>query len=298
MNTYTCSCVDGYNGVNCQNVADECDNNPCLNGGTFTEGGHDTYNCSCVDGYNGVNCQNDVDDCESKPCLNGGTCTDGGVNTYTCSCAGGYNGVNCQNVVHDCSDVLNNGHNTSGIYGIYLVKARKSIKVYCDMETDGGGWLVFQRRQDGSVDFNRDWASYKEGFGNVSGEFWLGNDNLHELTSQAKYMLRIDLEQKNVSKYVVYSNFAIASESEKYRLSTGEYSGTAGDTLACHGGIAFSIKDRYDDKNYAKQLKGAWWYGNCFHSNLNGMYGTSLRWYEKQFHKYYFPQKVAMKLRR
>ena len=48
--------------------------------------------------------------------------------------------------VHDCSDVLNNGHNTSGVYGIYLVKARKSIKVYCDMETDGGGgWLVRAR---------------------------------------------------------------------------------------------------------------------------------------------------------
>ncbi|KAI0224471.1 hypothetical protein LSAT2_024539 [Lamellibrachia satsuma] len=97
VNTYTCSCAGGYNGVNCQIDVDECDSKPCLNGGTCTDGGVNTYTCSCAGGYSGVNCQNDVDECESKPCLNGGTCTDGGVNTYTCSCAGGYSGVNCQN---------------------------------------------------------------------------------------------------------------------------------------------------------------------------------------------------------
>lgn len=45
---------------------------------------------------------------------------------------------------------------------------------------------VFQRRSDGSVDFYRDWESYRRGFGSLLGEFWLGNENLHALTSQGR----------------------------------------------------------------------------------------------------------------
>ena len=102
----------------------------------------------------------------------------------------------------------------------------KPIPVLCDITTDGGGWTVFQRRLDGTVDFFRDWKAYKEGFGSLSGEFWLGNDNLHRLTNANDVMLRVDLEdfEGNIT-YAEYKTFKVADEADKYRLTLGEYNG-------------------------------------------------------------------------
>ena len=111
----------------------------------------------------------------------------------------------------------------------------KPIRVLCDMTTDGGGWTVFQRRLDGSVDFFRDWKSYKEGFGSLSGEFWLGNDNLHRLTAADDVMLGVELEDFDGSiKYAEYTTFKIADEVDKYRLLVEGYKGTAGDSMKPH----------------------------------------------------------------
>ena len=100
------------------------------------------------------------------------------------------------------------------------------------MDTDGGGWTVFQRRLDGSVDFYLGWESYKRGFGNLNREFWLGNDNLHRLTAAEDVKLRVDLEDFDGNiKYAEYTTFKVASEAHKYRLLIGGYSGTAGDAM-------------------------------------------------------------------
>ncbi|KAK2171728.1 hypothetical protein NP493_1034g00010 [Ridgeia piscesae] len=134
----------------------------------------------------------------------------------------------------DCYDLLMDGHNVSGVYEVYLAKARKFVRVFCDMDSNDGGWLVIQRRQDGSVNFYRDWVSYKKGFGDVSGEFWLGNDYLNDITSQGQYLLRIDMEDfTDESRYAVYSIFAVGAEIEKYKLTLGTYSGTAGNYSLC-----------------------------------------------------------------
>ncbi|XP_035689774.1 angiopoietin-2-like [Branchiostoma floridae] len=90
----------------------------------------------------------------------------------------------------DCADLYEEGSTTSGVYCITLQNSTR-VGVYCDMDTDGGGWTVIQRRIDGTVPFNRPWADYKRGFGNKSGEHWLGNDNIHLLTNQRAYRLRI-----------------------------------------------------------------------------------------------------------
>ena len=68
------------------------------------------------------------------------------------------------------------------------------------METDGGGWTVFQRRQDGSVDFYRNWTDYEDGFGNLTGEFWLGLGKINCLTKEQSNTLRVDLGDFDVTQ--------------------------------------------------------------------------------------------------
>lgn len=152
------------------------------------------------------------------------------------------------------------------------------ISVFCDQTTAGGGWLVFQKRLDGSVDFYRNWTEYKRGFGALTGEFWLGLDKIHRLTTIGSYKLRVDLEDfaGNVT-YAEYDLFEVGSELEKYQLSVRSYSGTAGDWLTYHNGGKFSTKDQDNDLssvNCAAEMvtRGAWWYRDCKHSNLNGVY--------------------------
>jgi hypothetical protein len=154
------------------------------------------------------------------------------------------------------------------------------------MTTDGGGWTVFQKRFNGSVDFYRGWQDYKTGFGNMNGEFWLGNDKIHRLTKRKITVLRVDMEDWNgTTGYAMYSSFVIANESDSYFLDVNGYSGTAGDSLTIskltssfiHNGMKFSTFDKDNDhmKNdgsCAITCEGAWWYNNCYDSHLNGKY--------------------------
>ncbi|XP_060055323.1 ficolin-1-like [Erinaceus europaeus] len=182
----------------------------------------------------------------------------------------------CPPVTWSCQELLSRGHTLSGWHTIYLPDCRP-LAVLCDMNTDGGGWTVFQRRVDGSMDFYRDWASYKKGFGSQLGEFWLGNDNIHALTAQGNIELRVDLvDFEDNHKFAHYKVFKMGSEAEKYKLVLGSFvGGTAGDSLTFHKDKPFSTKDRDNDHsstNCAQLYKGAWWYGDCHVSNLNGRY--------------------------
>ena len=152
------------------------------------------------------------------------------------------------------------------------------------METDGGGWTVFQRRQDGSVDFYRYWTDYENGFGNLTGEFWLGLSKIHRLTKEGLNTLRVEIgDFDNNSYYAQYSTFSIGDASTQYRLSVSGYNstGTAGDSLLYHNGSSFSTRDNANDnKNCASVFAtGGWWFSHlghdlsyCFSSHLNGRY--------------------------
>ncbi|KAI0215823.1 hypothetical protein LSAT2_032114 [Lamellibrachia satsuma] len=144
--------------------------------------------------------------------------------TQNASCS-----TSCQRAAQDCTDLLQEGNTRSGVYYIHVPGTETATPVYCDMETDGGGWLVFQRRRDASIDFYRDWNAYKRGFGDFSNNFWLGNEYIHALTSNRQYELRVDLEDfEDESRYAAYSTFAVSSEADKYKFILGTYNGTAG----------------------------------------------------------------------
>ncbi|XP_054853791.1 ficolin-2-like [Eublepharis macularius] len=186
------------------------------------------------------------------------------------------NVLHCKKGAKNCKELLAKGVILSGWYTIYP-RDCVPLTVLCDMDTEGGGWIVFQRRSDGSVDFYRDWNAYKRGFGSQLTEFWLGNDNIHLLTSLGENELRIDLTDfDNTHTVAKYHSFNISGEVDQYRLAVGAFlEGTAGDSLTYHNSMPFSTKDRQQDPGNSKcavTYKGAWWYNSCHHSNLNGMY--------------------------
>uniref|UniRef100_A0A1X7U4B1 Fibrinogen C-terminal domain-containing protein n=1 Tax=Amphimedon queenslandica TaxID=400682 RepID=A0A1X7U4B1_AMPQE len=199
---------------------------------------------------------------------------------------------NSTQVPRDCKDWYNNGSTTSGVYTVNP-DGGTPFEVYCDMETDGGGWTVFQRRQDGSVDFYRNWTDYENGFGDLTGEFWLGLSKIHRLTKEGSNTLRVDLgDFGGNTAYANYSTFNVSDGSTEYRLhiAFGGYSGTAGESLYRHNGRRFSTYDNDNDDNVdncAQAYTGAWWYFfiGCYDSNLNGRYfntstnnGGGIRW--------------------
>ncbi|XP_072584756.1 tenascin-X isoform X4 [Vulpes vulpes] len=180
----------------------------------------------------------------------------------------------------DCGEEMQNGAGTSRTTTIFLNGNReRPLHVFCDMETDGGGWLVFQRRMDGQTDFWRDWEDYAHGFGNISGEFWLGNEALHSLTEAGDYSMRVDLRAGDEAVFAQYDSFRVDSAAEYYRLHLDGYHGTAGDSMSYHSGSVFSARDR-DPNNLliscAVSYRGAWWYRNCHYANLNGLYGSTV----------------------
>ncbi|XP_045570618.1 tenascin-N isoform X2 [Salmo salar] len=180
----------------------------------------------------------------------------------------------------DCTQIKTNGNMASGIYTIYINSDRtKPMEVYCDMDTDGGGWVVLQRRNNGQMDFMKRWRQYMAGFGNMTDEFWLGLDNIYELTNTpTQYELRVDLGVGSEKAYAVYDNFKIAPAKQKFKLTIGKYRGTAGDAMNYHQGRPFSTFDNDNDialGNCAFTHRGAWWYKNCHLANLNGKFGDN-----------------------
>nr|XP_029720075.1 ficolin-3-like [Aedes albopictus] len=175
----------------------------------------------------------------------------------------------------------------SGKFQLRPFKGENTIDVYCEQAAFGGGWLVFQRRFDGSVDFFRNWTQYRNGFGDVGGEFWLGLEQLHQLTKDRRFELIVELEANDsVVLFARYDDFAIGSEAEMYSLKgLGNFTGTARDALSYHRGRSFATSDRENGNcsyNYATGCMSAWWYSCGFKSDLNQPYvmtkGNIIHW--------------------
>ncbi|XP_055975894.1 angiopoietin-related protein 6 [Sorex fumeus] len=174
----------------------------------------------------------------------------------------------------DCAEAQQAGHGQSGVYELRL--GRYVVSAWCEQQLEGGGWTVIQRRQDGSVNFFTTWQHYKVGFGQPDGEYWLGLEPVHQLTSRGDHELLVLLEDWGGRRARAhYDGFSLEPESDHYRLRLGQYHGDAGDSLSWHNDKPFSTVDRDRDSysgNCALYQRGGWWYHACAHSNLNGVW--------------------------
>ena len=148
------------------------------------------------------------------------------------------------------------------------------LRVWCDMRGSNGGWLVFQKRTNKSVNFFRNWISYKQGFGQYGHDFWLGNRDLRAITNSNEHVLHIELHYSNGSHvFAEYDQFSVSPRN--FTLRVGQYRGNWSDILFFANNSAFSTWDRDNDKVLeacAQQNNGAWWYGTtCDMEDLNSM---------------------------
>ncbi|RUS69132.1 hypothetical protein EGW08_023106, partial [Elysia chlorotica] len=158
-----------------------------------------------------------------------------------------------------------------------------------------------QRRTRGDVDFKRDWTAYRDGFGSVTGDFWLGNEAIHTLTDQVHGPgLRLQ-GPKHANQFFVY----ISSLYISYRLRLGTISGTHGTVvLAFHNIMAFSTFDRDNDTHRENcaltHHHGGWWYGACIRISPNGIWGEKspqgVSLYTE--HTWIYPSFTELKIRR
>ena len=145
---------------------------------------------------------------------------------------------------------------------------------YCDMTTDGGGWIVIQRnKKDSSVNFNKNWADYEKGFGNLTTEFWYGLEEMHCLTQRGQWEMRVDYQKNDKTwAYLYYNQFSVGSASEEYPLTVGGYSGGISSSYALYqNGFKFSTPDNENDPYgiCAARHKSGYWYNHCRYINLN-----------------------------
>ena len=173
---------------------------------------------------------------------------------------------------------------------------------FCDTITDKGGWLVVQRRQNGSVDFDRNWVDYEDGFGSLTGEFWYGLRPLHCLTNQGQWEMRIDFTLTNTTKrYLFYPYFRIGPASSNYTLSVKFKD--SNNPISSHpiNGSSFTTKDKDNDTwnagNCAVKNAGGWWYLHCSHIHINNRYNASNGLYLKHTKKWYSLIFTEMKIR-
>ncbi|XP_060647148.1 fibrinogen-like protein 1 [Drosophila nasuta] len=173
----------------------------------------------------------------------------------------------------------------SGVHQI-KVSGMDAFDVLCDSQFAGSGWIVIQQRVGGDENFNRDWNSYRDGFGSFESDFFLGLEKIHLLTKWRRYELFIHLvDVKGGVRHARYDDFKLSDEEHGYALQLGGFSGNVWEALRSGEKMKFSTFDRDNDAsthNCADLYKSGWWYSKCYNSNLNALYGPDLNWFKSQ----------------
>ncbi|PIC27793.1 hypothetical protein B9Z55_019940 [Caenorhabditis nigoni] len=233
----------------------------------FRNGNSGTENCILADTKSGTW---STQPCDTKSCI-------------ACEIKG---------AMQNCQDWMKAGFTDSGKYTI-LVNGVET-EVWCDMQTYGGGWVLFQNRLDDTESYwDRKWDEYKNGFGDIdeNSNFWLGNEALYQLTNNQKATLRVEMygdrtpNSKNTTDFWFghYFEFKVGPESQNYPLLNLEMNwanpignaSTAWYDLTCSIGSPFSTVDNIHDpvtECVTKFQMGGWWLKNCALSTLNGAY--------------------------
>ena len=185
------------------------------------------------------------------------------------------------NLPANCMEVRERGQTASGVYE--LAGSERNFSAYCNMTLRGGGWTVIQQRVDGSVAFNRMWQDYRNGFGDPTGNFWLGLQNIRDIVSQPGRTFELyfglqSFDPRDRNAFSLYKSFSIGPEVDNYTLHIGslDQESTADDSLAYHNGRQFSTPDRDNDSSpqihCAEVFRAGWWFHNCHDSLLNGQW--------------------------
>ena len=187
----------------------------------------------------------------------------------------------------DCYDLKCFGISTGndGPHTIYPGTADlPQLQVSCDQETDGGGWIIYQRRLDGSVNFTRNWDDYKNGFGIIGDdttEMRLGNENMYQLlqaygSTECELWVEVHAFDGDVCSTKCYP-FQMSAEAAGYSISwttTDKSYNDISNDLNYHKNSPFSTFDRISkgQNNCMGFYRGGWWYASCFNIFLNGAY--------------------------
>jgi len=152
--------------------------------------------------------------------------------------------------------------------------------------------VLIQQNVGGSNFFNRSWAEFKVGFNDTNGNYWLGNELLHQLTQNGRYKVRFDLKAHGFWYWAEYSSFVVLCEMHSYQLQVSGYSGNAGDALTRHNNMMFSTYDRDNDRwtnpaynnNCAVYNGGGFWHKDCACASINTARGRGddFRWHSPQ----------------
>ena len=190
---------------------------------------------------------------------------------------------------HFCDEIRRSGQTESGIYEVTTSvplynsqkqddddddeekwkKGREFQRISCEMDLLDGGWTVVQRNTDG-FPTSYTWNDYKYGFGDLSADFWLGNEALYQLTKNKDTEFLVQMEGKTGKKYFNFFNeFWVADEKDSYKLRLGKPKEKLTPAL---DSLHFEV---HDGRNFSvSPLNGhaGWWYYQLYGANvfLNG----------------------------